>query len=283
MGFLIPVGLIRRIALLGLSLVVSGCASRSEVAAGIAADARMGQAIIATERFDIMTYQRRAAGATMLTVYVEGDGFAWATPTRPSTDPTPKNPVALRLAAADGSGAVAWLARPCQYTGGTRGRGCSEALWTEGRYAEMIIASMSQAIDRLKAGAGVARIRLVGYSGGAAVAALLAARRSDVDLLISVAGMLDSAAWTRSEGLTPLRWSLDPADGVSALSGLRQIHYVGAGDRDVPIAVARSYAARFPPGHAPEIVVVDGYDHHCCWVDIWPKLLTRAEREARVP
>lgn len=240
----------------------------------------MAPRAIATDRFDIQSYQRLGAPGAPLTLYIEGDGFAWVTPSRPSTDPTPKDPIALRLAAADGGPNVAWLARPCQYIGG---RGCAELYWTEGRFAEEVVAAVSQAVDHIKTSAGATTVRLVGYSGGGAVAALVAARRGDVELLVTVAGMLDGAAWVRSEGLTPLWRSLDPAEAVPRLSGLRQIHFIGADDREIPPAVARGFAGRFPVGHAPVVVELGGYGHRCCWAAGWPQLLARAEREARVP
>lgn len=264
-------------------LAAPGCASRGDVAATVAKTAGMDARIVATDRFDILSYQRTRNAGSPLTVYIEGDGYAWVTPSRPSTDPTPKDPIALRLAAADPAANAGWLARPCQYTGGAGARGCNELFWTEGRYAEDVVAATAQAIDRMKAEAGAARLRLVGYSGGGAIAALVAARRRDVDLLVTVAGMLDGEAWARSEGLTPLWRSLDPARATTALAGIRQIHFIGADDRDIPASVARAFAERFGAGHAPPVVEVAGQDHRCCWTAIWPSLLARAEREARLP
>lgn len=265
-----------------LGLTVAACASRSQVAVDLAAAGGLVPRTIPARQFDLAAYMR-PGGGEVLTVYLEGDGYAWVTASRPSADPTPKNPLALRLAAADSGRAVAWLARPCQYAGGSKGRGCHPHYWTEGRYAEEVVADTSLALDRLKADAGAARLRLVGYSGGGTLAALVAARRGDVDLLVTVAGMLDTQAWIQANGLSPLTHSLDPAAQAPALAGVAQLHYVGAADREVPPVVARSFAARFPAGRRPEVVVVDGYDHHCCWDAAWPGLLDRAARQGRTP
>lgn len=264
-------------------LAVAGCASRIETAAGIASGGRLVSRTIMTERFDLRAYQRLDSDGAVMTVYMEGDGYAWVSASRPSTDPTPKDPIALRLAARDGGGNVAWLARPCQYTGGRDARGCTETFWTEGRFAEAVVAATNAAIDRLKAESGASAVRLIGYSGGGGLVVLVAARRSDVELLVTVAGLLDIAAWTRSEGLSPLWRSLEPGETTAALSHIRQIHFVGAADRDVPPTVANAFAARFPAGHRPAVVALPGYDHRCCWGDSWPGLLARAEREARLP
>ena len=145
------------------------------------------------------------------------------------------------------------------------------------------MASLSQAIDQLSTRARAQKVQLIGYSGGGALATLLAARRKDVEGLITVAGVLDVEAWTRGEGLTPLWRSLNPAGAVDGLRSIRQIHFVGQLDRDVPPRIAVSFARRFGPGASPSVVELPGYDHHCCWVRDWPALLIRAERESRVP
>lgn len=263
-------------------MAAAACASRSDTAADLASISGLAPRTIAGRQFDLAAYVRPGR-ATTLTVYLEGDGFAWVTRSRPSSDPTPKDPMALRLAAADRTGAVAWLARPCQYVGGAQGRGCHQHYWTEGRYAEEVVADTDAALDRLKAETGAARLRLVGYSGGGTLAALVAARRTDVDLLVTVAGMLDTQAWVRAKELSPLSGSLDPAAQVDALGRIPQIHFSGADDRDVPPLVARSFAARFPAGHTPELVELAGFDHHCCWPEAWPRLRAQAERQGRVP
>ncbi len=53
-----------------------------------------------------------------MVVYIEGDGRAYVNRRTPSNDPTPGNPMALRLALADPSLRVLYLGRPCQYTRG---------------------------------------------------------------------------------------------------------------------------------------------------------------------
>jgi hypothetical protein len=50
------------------------------------------------------------------------------------------------------------------------------------------------------------------------VAALVAARRTDVDRLVTVAGNLDPTAWAVYQHIQPLTGSLNPADEVDALS-----------------------------------------------------------------
>ncbi|MDA7087445.1 hypothetical protein PH586_13715 [Pseudomonas sp. SA3-5] len=127
--------------------------------------------------FELIGYApARIRAGEELTVYIEGDGFAWASSTRPSRDPTPRSPLALQLALAQPAGNAAYLARPCQY-GDAQASDCSPRYWTDARFAEQVIAATDRALDALKARFAAQRLVLVGYSGGGAVASLVAARR----------------------------------------------------------------------------------------------------------
>lgn len=212
-----------------------------------------------------------------LAVYIEGDGRAFVGDRTPSADPTPATPTALRLALAH-PGPAAWVARPCQFTGPNTARGCTTvAWWTSHRYAPEVVDATGHAVDDLKRRTGATRVILVGYSGGGAVAALLAARRSDVDGLVTVAANLDLAYWIRHDGLAPLTGSLDPADHVGQLRSLPQVHFSGRDDDVVASAVARSYLSRLGERTTARLVELDGFDHQCCWIGSWPDLVWRPE------
>jgi len=228
---------------------------------------------ITAGRIELQAWHPADFGGATLTVYIEGDGFAWRTPTRPSLDPTPIDPVALRLAIAHPSAQVAYLGRACQYVGT---RDCTGNEWTDGRFSPALIAASDTALSRLKAEAGATRLILVGYSGGGAVASLLAARRSDVTRLITVAGNLDHRAWTGYHRIDALTGSLNPADATAQLADIPQIHYVGGRDAIIPPALVEGFARRFAAGHRPTVTVEPTFDHHCCWADAWPRLARQA-------
>lgn len=225
---------------------------------------------LSADPFTLTAFAPPVSGpADRLVIYLEGDGLAWLTPDEASDDPTPLHPVALQLAFADPSAAVAYLARPCQYRSLAGEPACVPAYWTGRRYAPEVVASMNQAISQLKRRAHAREIVLVGFSGGGAVAALVAARRDDVALLIAVAANLDIAAWTRIERIQPLRGSLNPADEWARLSSVSQVLLVGERDDVVPLAVARAYVSRFPPAARPQVITVPDFDHACCWSQGW--------------
>jgi len=167
------------------------------------------------------------------------------------------------------------VARPCQYTRGDDRAGCDPRFWASDRYGEKVVQAVNAAIDWAQDAARAPRIGLVGYSGGGAVAALVAARRDDVAWLATVAGNLDHATWTRLLDLTPLSGSLNPVDEAARLRLLAQLHLVGGDDETMPAAVAQAYARKLARPDRVHVVIVPGFDHKCCWVRDWPEVLCR--------
>lgn len=258
-----------------LALLLAACSSlptpaeRAQAADTLASQHGWMAHDIAGERFTLRAYMpARPTPADNLVIYLEGDGMAWVSSSQPATDPTPRDPLALRLALAHPGGNAVYLARPCQFI---HSADCRQFYWTNGRFAPELVSSTSQAIDRLKERFAARHLTLVGYSGGGAIAALVAAGRDDVAQLVTVAGNLDHRSWTSLHRITPLDGSLNPADRAGALAGIPQRHFVGGEDRIIPPQLARAFVRT---GAAPESViqVIDGFDHHCCWANRWPEL-----------
>lgn len=261
-----------------LALMLAGCAAipsaeeRKATADQLASAHQWHGVTIHAGKFALVAYlpERTSAGGE-LTIYIEGDGFAWISPSQPSFDPTPLDPLALHLALAQPSGNAVYLGRPCQYVD-AEAVGCDMRYWTEGRFAPEVVGANMLAVDWLKKRYGANRLTLVGYSGGASVAALLAERRSDVDRLVTVAGNLDPRAWALYHHVRPLSGSLDPVDGIKALASVEQWHLVGADDAVVPPALVEDFAKRTTAAQRPHVLVEPRFDHHCCWVKAWPQL-----------
>lgn len=200
----------KQFALCLLVVLLAACAGREarmETATTIAQRGNLRSVTVTSQPFTLAAFVRSTDPAAPVTVYIEGDGLAWISRSQPSTDPTPTNPIGLRLAALDASPNVVYLARPCQYAWSPA---CSETYWTDRRFAEEVVAATSSAIDRLLRPGQ--RIHLVGYSGGGAVAALVAARRHDVVSLRTVAGNLDHAEVNRIHRVSPMNGSLNAAE-----------------------------------------------------------------------
>jgi dienelactone hydrolase len=274
----------KHIGFVFIALMVAACASLPDINerrshADQLTMAHNWQAIdLAEGGFDLVAYApNRYAPSDALAVYIEGDGFAWVSGSQPSSDPTPRDPLALRLALAQPDGNAVYLARPCQYVDAERS-GCAQRYWTESRFAEEVINATGLAIDNLKRRFGAKNLTLVGYSGGGAVAALVAARRNDVDRLITVAGNLDHRGWTEHHRIRALSGSLNAADAVGALQPIRQWHFVGARDKVIPPLLAESFAQLFPATQRPVVHVVPEFDHRCCWVENWQQLFLMTDK-----
>lgn len=206
----------------------------------------------------------------ILTIYIEGDGLAWISRAHVSDDPTPVDPIGLKLALRHPASRVAYLARPCQYAPAGSAPGCSPKVWTTGRFSPEVIAASDAAITGLKQQTGASALRLIGYSGGGAVAALVAARRTDVCQLITVAGNLDHVLWTATRRISPLVDSLNPADAWASLKDIPQAHLVGEDDHVVGEKMVQSYQEHFPAESPIKTLRFPGYTHQCCWADNWP-------------
>ncbi|OAN53065.1 esterase [Paramagnetospirillum marisnigri] len=252
------------LATLAASLTACAAQDRSATAESIAATAGLRRVVIKTGPFDLTAYVRVRDPAQPVVVYVEGDGAAWRSRSEPSQDPTPRHPMGLRLAGLDRSPNVAYLARPCQYSWGSA---CKVAYWTDRRFAEEVIAATSTALDQLKATGG---FHLVGYSGGAAVAALAAARRSDVLSLRSVAGNLDSEGINRHHGVSAMPASLNPIDVAPRLAHLPQTHLVGGDDKVVPPFIAEDFVSRLGDKRCVTITRLPKASHDDGWESVWP-------------
>lgn len=259
-----------------LALTLAACTnstdSRRNYGYHLAAEKGWAGTITQADLFPLLIFMPQSHNADIVYVYIEGDGFAWIDGNTPSFNPTPKDPVSLELALKHGAGA-AYIARPCQYTQSTI---CNDnKWWTGSRFSEEVIRETNLAVDEVKKSYNADKIVLVGYSGGGAVAALVAARRTDVSELVTVAGNLDIDAWVKLKDLEPLSGSLNPADYSAKLENIPQRHFAGADDSAVPPAIAQSYLAHFPAAKRPQITVFPDYDHSCCWAENWPQILKK--------
>ena len=259
------------LGILGLLALAGGCRSASDRFLGLAADRGLRAEVVTGAGFrHRVLAPARAAGPT-LHIYLDGDGTPWLGG-HPASDPTPRAPLVLDLLALDPAPAV-YLGRPC-YHGLGGDPGCAPALWTSARYSEAVVSSMAAAARRVLAARGAERIVWLGYSGGGALAVLLAARLPETAGVITVAANLDVDAWAEHQRSGRLAGSLNPARQPPLPPRLFQRHYAGGRDRTVPVEVTRRGAS------PAALVVIPGFDHRCCWKALWPAVLAELERGA---
>ena len=247
---------------------------REDGAKRIAAPVFMLPRDIAANPFMLQAYERVYQKDAPATLYIEGDGKPYITADKESGNPTPVDPVALRLAARDGGKNVIWLGRPCQFNEGWQHdkKSCPSEYWTNKRFSPEVIDSYMRALDNIKQETKVTSFNLVGYDGGAAIAAILAGKRDDILSLRTVAGNLDHRVVSQLHQTTFLDGSLNPVDFASAAAPLPQRHFIGKLDRITPPAVFNSYVQNAGDASCVNVTLVDNADHERGWVEQWTVL-----------
>lgn len=252
--------------LLMATLLSAGCQSPRESLQALAAGHGQRVELIHTRDYPLLySAVRVPAAPTLLRVYLEGDGHAWATPSQPSLDPSPRRLLVAQLALDDPQPSI-YLARPCQFM---TAPACKPAMWTGRRFSAEVLDSLGQALDQLKRRYGNQTFELVGYSGGGALALLLAARREDVVQVQTLAGNLSPQEWARLLQLTPLDGSLEPLQYRERLARIAQRHLMAEADRQVPAAVAAYYRRQLGVARCAEFVSLPGVTHEQGWEQAW--------------
>ncbi len=262
---------------LGAILLMSGCSSldRDEHAEALAEPAGLHRETLQTRDFVLTAFARIAHADAPVRIYIEGDGLAWLSRSEPSLDPTPVAATGLALAAVDPSPNVVYLARPCQFTPMAQNPRCGVPYWTGKRFSPEVIDAMNEAVDRIAAQVPGQRIELIGYSGGGAIAVLIAARRRDVASLRTVAGNLDVEYVNQLHRVSPMPASRNPMDVAAQVVAMPQVHFSSAQDTVVPPSVATRFAAAVG-GRCVSTRVVSGVAHDGEWAQQWPALLAVA-------
>lgn len=228
---------------------------------------------IITDLFTLVSYVKIQQKGAPLVVYIEGDGRAWLTKKTVSTDPTPRQIMVFKLAVTDDSVNVAYLARPCQYIGRKNEKNFDSVYWTSARFSGEVINSMNHALNELKKLSGTQEIKLIGFSGGGAIAVILAAGRDDVSGLCTISGNFDHIKVNEYHCVTGLDRSLNAIDFAERVSRIPQRHFAGEKDKVIPIKVVEDFVLKTGDKKLERLTIVDGCTHNKGWVKKWKKLL----------
>jgi len=264
-----------------VSLLVSqlfGCATASYIfnrgafSEEIAVRSGFVKEIIKTDQFNLLAYVRFAGKGEPVTIYIEGDGQSWESRSRLSEDPTPRDPLVVELAVIDSSVNVAYLARPGQYSL-SGASDCGPSYWSNRRFSDEVIVSMNEAVEYLKKESGASGVNIIGYSGGAAIGVLIAARRSDVLTFRTIAGNLDPNSLCSYHKVSRLDGSMDPLDVAQKVANVPQRHFIGSKDRVVPSPIVESFVKREGNEDCDCVTIAEGATHRGGWREQWKKLL----------
>ncbi len=256
------------------ALTMAGCTTPLEHAERIAQRGGLESLLLPGTAFSHRAFARASGREGLLILIVDGDGSPWGrTGMRVASDPTPRVPLALKLAV-ETPHSVLYLGRPC-YFGLQRKAPCSARDWTSDRYAADIVASMVAAADNYAEAHQVAKILLVGYSGGGTLVMLMAPHMPQVVGVVTIAANLDPDAWTQLHGYAPLT-GLNPTLEPPLPRNVQEWHLVGERDTNVPYSATQRYLQRVPPDRVRRYV---GFDHVCCWETEWPSVLHQVREE----
>lgn len=263
-------------ASIALSALLTACVTPAQRVDGMAHRLGLRREVVQGAPFAHMVYRNeKAAQGGTLHIYLESDGSPWLNRYTVAPDPTPRNPLTLELMAQDGAPSL-YLGRPC-YHGFATTPPCHPLLWTSRRYGPEVLDSMTAALNTIlaqaeQAGKPFTQLAFIGYSGGGALAMLLAERFPQTQAVLTVAGNLDIDRWADWHGYSPLQGSLNPAARPPLSADIVQLHVIGDRDRNVPQEFIRSVVMK---QHCSEYIVYNNFDHNCCWKTTWPVLLAR--------
>jgi hypothetical protein len=263
----------RTLMALWITIALFSCTNLSQRAAQLAHRGGLVASVTQGTQYRHQIFTSRGPPNGLLYVFIEGDGSPWLRDgTRITDNPTPRRPLALELVTRTPH-SVMYLGRPCYFSVRVDAA-CTPDVWTSGRYSGAVVESMATAVNHYAAVGGYTQVVLIGYSGGGALAVLMAPHIQSTRAVITIGANLDIAAWTQWHGYLPLGGSLDPASQPPLGNSVRQWHLVGGRDMNVPESLSRRYLNRLNP---EQVWRFPEFDHVCCWVEQWPRILARLD------
>ncbi len=247
--------------------VTTGCASPAQKYDSAALSANFSGHTIQGARFHHKIYRNNhALRGGALHVFIEGDASVKQALRSAPPDPTPRHLLMLRLMQDDKAMAIL-LGRPC-YHGTFATDNCEIRHLGPERYSAEIVESMILALQNELDYSGAKKVIFFGYSGGGALAILMAAQYPGTAAIVTLAGNLDNTALAAYHKSPPLSGSLNPADLPALPRSVAQLHFFGAKDENVPASLAQKTLTR--QNVSP--IIFPGIDHECCWRDVWPDI-----------
>ncbi len=220
-----------------------------------------------TGRFQHLILEKNVPG-NHLRIYVEGDGSPWVHNTRVAVDPTPTNPVLLRLMK-NSDGASVYLGRPC-YFGLSTSEGCEPRLWTFDRYGREIVESMCIAVNKIAHQYGAQSVQLIGYSGGGTIVVGMRPCTDRLVAITTIAANLDPRAWAQLHGYSPLN-DLSPLESAATLAdSTPETHWQCQEDHIIPPHITAAYFAQAKNARQR---IVQSCSHASGWQQYWPEIV----------
>lgn len=231
--------------------------------------AKFTPAVINTSTFPLQIFSQNHNSKHAI-IYLEGDGLVINKYGEIALNPTPTDPMALRLVSVDLRALTkVVINRPFHYV---KSHNSYSKYWTTARYSPEVIQSIIEAIKNCQQKFGFETVELVAYSGGASVALLLIPHFKNITRIISFAGNLDHESWTGYHHTGPLLESLNPMENKAAIGQISQIHFVGTSDDNTTVGLAQAYKQCIKSNKI-SIIPIDGFYHDSNWPSVWQEWL----------
>jgi len=269
---------------------------KQQAAKHIARPAFMVERSIPTGSFGLNAWERMHQRHAPATIYIEGDSdgihIQPAQVQNPRFEPnvrgffgedaTRMNPVGLHLASRDLSENLAYIARPCQSVKFPEKNGCAPRYWKEDRFAPEILEAYDAALNDIAARYDITKFHIVGFGGGANIAAVLAARRNDILTLRTIAGDLNPRFVDKVNNIPVSADAVLAVNYGSTLSKVPQHHFIGAADDIVTPGTYHSYRQAIGLSDCIHYSLIQDADHTNGWVEKWPQLLSVVPQCAKI-
>ena len=262
-----------------LSLTIVGCSHNIKLPSdrirstnAIATYLGMMKQEMKSKQFNIITYQKiNNSSNKKVNIYIEGDGLAWMSPTVISSNPTPIRPLPLILSQLDPSNNIIYIGRPCQYHQTNRNikDKCNQKYWSSHRFSEEVINSITNTISKIKKQYDFQNINLIGFSGGATVALLVAARRSDIKSIRTISGNLDHEKVNKNHRVSQMPNSLNAIDIAEQINHIPQQHLIGGKDKIITKDIIKSYLNASKDYKCIEVINIPQASHEYGWHNSW--------------
>ena len=227
-------------------------------------DEQFAEKIYRTPYFEIYSLNK-IKNSNKLIIYIEGDGVSWIDRFTISSNPTPTDPLAFRLAKIDKSDNVLYLARPCQYV---QTNNCDNSeIWSVSQYSEDVLSSYRAIIDSLSD--KFKEIHIVGYSGGAGVAMYLgSSNNKKIKSIRTIAGNINNNELIELGNYTPPKESVNFNLIEKNIKNISQAHYFGKNDKVIPKDLYLNFIKRNEGNTCIKIKEVQA-THNDGWSSFW--------------
>tara|TARA_B100000787_G_C16192319_1_gene298280 strand:- start:1486 stop:2289 length:804 start_codon:yes stop_codon:yes gene_type:complete len=199
-----------------------------------------------------------------LVLYIEGDGLSWIDRFTISSNPTPTDPIAFKLALIDKGDNIIYLARPCQYIWSDT---CNQDLWTTSQYSKVVLETYEEVLTELST--RYTEIHIVGYSGGAGIAMYLGTTNNPkIKSIRTVAGNINHNELSKIIKISPLRKSINFYPLEKKANKIPQIHYYGNKDKVIPNELQQRFYLRNKENSCIKIKQAKA-SHNKGWLNFW--------------